>query len=637
MASIAAMNMAEPENPRIRQLEAEIARLGEELTRQRAEIDGQRAEIDGQRAEIEAHRARAALLTGVSHDLRTPLTLILGPLEEMLSVGGLPAHMRQGLRRVQRSADRMHRTLERVLDLARAGEGALVPRPAALDMGKLLAAIVEDAEATAKARGIILAFRRDVKLHTVRADAHLFERIVLNLIGNALDFTPRGGVIEVDLSIGDDVVLRVRDTGPGLAPGARARIAARTGSQGVSGQDCASRDGAGDEATSGPARTGLGLALVAELVSLMDGHLYVDSEVGKGSLFTVTLPAVPCGDESAGEPAPVSGRPRFGVAERDHERPRASGESDFEIAPAAPRPRILVVEDKGDMRAYLQELLDREFEVSAAGSGASALDMVQTQAFDIVVADVMMPEINGFELVSAIKSNPLLAHIPIILVTARGAAEAALGLDIGADDYLAKPFAPGELIARVRAARRTAEVQRRLCNEWYMAGMAESANNLVHQLGDIMSTIKDSLGVVAEQLDAAWAPASLGQLVKKLEQKEKGLDDTRDIFHLPVYLNSLATQLNGEQRIMAAELAALKRWLGHIDNVVRAQQELARYAGVTEMVVPAELTDAALEQCAEGLVRAGIEVQRDEEDLPPIGIDRHRSPSRHAHTGAAHR
>lgn len=588
--------MSNPDNSRIRELEAEILALRQELERQTSQAS-------------EA-RARADSLADACHDLVVPLSLIAAPLEGMLSVGALPAHMRQGLRRMQRNAMRMGRLLDQVLWLARALGGALVVQPEPVDVARLLFELVDDARGVAKARGLALTFRCEPESIIVRIDGLLVERMVLGLLGYSLERTPRGGSVAIALLPGHErVEVRVTDTGPALQEDECARMFERL-------------PGPGERGLHGHADWGPGLAVVGTITRLMGGEITAAPEGAAGTTFTARVPAEACADEPASKRRAPSVRD---FVAGSAERVRAASARDIGLhADDVSRPRMLLVEDDEEVWSYMEDLFADELDVVAVMDSASALAAVQARAFEVVIADIKRPEESGYDIVRAFKQNPLLAHIPLILITAPGASQAALGLDMGADDHLTWPLEPAELRARVHAARRTAELQRRLCDASYRAGMAEMASELIHEVGGAMARVNKSLAVLEEQIEAGWAAASLDQLVRKLEQKERGLDDTRDIFHLPVYLNSVARQLASEQQIMAAEVSALKARFAHIAEVVHAQNDLAQHGGVTEMVVPGALIDAALELCADELAEARITVQREEADMPPIGIDRPR-------------
>ncbi len=387
-----------------------------------------------------ANRAKSEFFANVSHELRTPLTLISGPLDSLLAgeAGTLTESAKERLERMRRNAARLSSLVNDLLDFAKLEVGKMEanwqPVPA-VDLSRQL---YEDALLTAKARGISLSFEADEEIGYVPTDRRMLEKIVLNLLGNALKFTPSGGSVSLSLrKQGEHLEVSVKDTGIGI-PEEKLPLLFQRFQQ------------VDSSATRKYEGTGLGLALVKEFSELLGGSAGVRSTPGKGSYFWVRLPINP--DRVMTEP---------GASLQDSIR---SSEALAHLIPAAPqkftlgiseKPRLILAEDNPDMRSYVVELLSDEFEILAVENGRLALSAAMEVAPEIIVSDVMMPEMNGFELVAEVKKSEQLRRIPVILLTARAGQEAvATGLESGADDYLAKPFSPAELRARVRAALR---------------------------------------------------------------------------------------------------------------------------------------------------------------------------------------
>ncbi|WP_437735117.1 ATP-binding protein [Sorangium sp. So ce1335] len=435
--------------------------------RKQMEIELQKAK----EAADAAARAKGEFLTVMSHELRTPLSLILGPLESLLSSPDEPLSpkVRADLERIQRSGRRLRRLVDDVLDYQKIEAGKMQVHREAVDVGELVADMVEEARPAAERGGIQLSIQVDTALRTVPLDRRKFEKIALNLLGNALKFTPPGGRVAVDLRVMDGVFeLSVEDTGPGIPADKRHLLFQKF--QQIDASATRKHEG-----------TGIGLSLVKELTELMGGTLGVESEPGSGSRFFVRLPRAAEGagatrtaralepaetagshESPASQEAPASREPLRALGSpagagrgageasraRDDDEGRAGGRR-------SPRARVLVVEDNPDMASYLESVLSAEHEVALATNGREALESIGARRPDVVVSDVMMPEMDGFELVSRLKGNPELRDIPILLLTARASrAEAVVGLEVGADDYVSKPFDPLELKARVRAAER---------------------------------------------------------------------------------------------------------------------------------------------------------------------------------------
>ena len=404
-----------------------------------------------------AARAKGEFLTVVSHELRTPLTLILGPLERLLSEEHLlPNGVRFELERIRRNANRLHMLVSDILDFTKIEAGRAQVSWELADVGEIVTEIVDDATAAARVRGIDLSFEENGRAGEVPIDRGKFEKIVLNLIGNALKFTPRGGRIVVAIDVVDErFVLSVTDTGVGIPKEQQSLLFERFRQLDAS-------------ATRKYEGTGLGLALVKEFAVLMGGTVTVESEAGEGSRFSVFL------SRTADRTAKV-------FAER-HARPETSARLalSHDLAPGsepAPgsardrrseselrsRPRVLVVEDNPDMRAFVTEILAEDYLVEGAEDGRAGLAAAKAAPFDVIVSDIMMPGMDGLELVSLLKADSQLRNVPVILLTAKASRdEMVRGMTRGADDYLGKPFGPAELKARVGAAIRLSKVIREL-------------------------------------------------------------------------------------------------------------------------------------------------------------------------------
>ncbi|WP_100793277.1 ATP-binding protein [Nannocystis exedens] len=400
--------------------------------RKRMELELQRAK----EAADAALRAKSEFLTTISHELRTPLALLLGPLESLLD-GDAPLGepVRGALTRMWRNASRLGRLVDDILDYQKLEAGKLRPTWEPVAVRDLVEGIVLDAEPAAQAAGIDLRHELADDLGAVPLDRRMFEKILLNLLGNALKFTPAGGAVTVALARRDRARLRltVRDTGPGIAPEEHERVFQRF-------------EQLDSSITRKHEGTGLGLAIVREFAEELGGVVELHSALGEGASFVVDLPidADRLVDLEA-VPQPNAARPgRFDVL-ADDARPE----------PRPDLPRLLVADDNPDMRAYIAAVLGNDYAVELTANGALALQAARARRPDVILADVMMPEMDGYELVTRLKRDDDLRDVPVVLLSAKASREeTARGLDVGADDYLPKPFAAVELRSRVRAALR---------------------------------------------------------------------------------------------------------------------------------------------------------------------------------------
>jgi signal transduction histidine kinase len=280
------------------------------------------------------------------------------------------------------------------------------------------------------------------------------------------------------------------------------------------------------------------------------------------------------------------------------------------------------------MLSYLSELLRCDYTVATATDGEQAWALLQRQPIDVVVSDVMMPELDGFGLTARIKASPGFAHLPVILVTARGGSEACVsGLESGADDYLAKPFSPLELKARVRAALRMSQVQSELHAKSRQAGMAEIATTVLHNVGNVLNSVNVSAELVSNQMRSSKAQG-LGKVAQLMKEH---IDDLGDFLTtdpkgkmLPDYLARLAEVVTVEQQGIIDELGQLTKGIDHIKTIVTAQQSYAVAVSIVETVPVAELIDDALRMSTGSSASQQMTVVKEIADLPLLSLDRHR-------------
>ncbi|MFF7240027.1 SpoIIE family protein phosphatase [Streptomyces collinus] len=415
-------------------------------------------EAQQRRAEelAELDRAKTAFFSNISHEFRTPLSLIMGPAEELRTrLAGAEEPVRREVDAIVRNGLRLGKLVNTLLDFSRIEAGRM---QACFEPVDLAAATAELASVFRSAMDRAhLVFEVDCPpLHEpVYVDRGMWEKVVLNLLSNALKFTFDGSVRIAVRREGGHAVITVADTGIGVPKAEMERLFERF--HRIEHARARSHEG-----------SGIGLALVRELVGLHGGTIGAHSTEGEGTTFTIRL-AFGTAHLPADSVVPA-GRGTTGTAGADPyvqealrwlpgETGTPAGMDEGAAVPptSAPGPagtaRVLVADDNADMRAYLTRLLTGAgYEVTAARDGVEALDSARRELPDLVVSDVMMPRLDGLALLSRLRGDPRTASVPVLLLSARAGQEASIeGLQAGADDYLVKPFAAAELLARVRA------------------------------------------------------------------------------------------------------------------------------------------------------------------------------------------
>jgi PAS domain S-box-containing protein len=407
-----------------------------------------------QRAEelAELDRAKTTFFSNVSHEFRTPLTLIMGPVDDLRQrPTGLDDDARRELDLIHRNGSRLSKLVNTLLDFSRIQAGRVHARFEPVDLGQVTAELASVFRSAFDRAGLAFVVDCPSPGAAVYVDRDMWEKVMLNLLSNAMKYTLDGSVEVRVRADGDEATVTVADTGIGIAAGDMTRLFERFHRV----------ESAGARSTEG---SGIGLALVKELVNLHGGSISADSEFGRGTTFTVRLPfgaahlpAEEVGTAAATRAVAGNAHPYVQEALRwlpdSADAPPAAVPVPVNVAEVGDRTRVLVADDNADMRDYLVHLLrGAGYHVNAVHDGEQALAAVRESAPDIVVSDVMMPKLDGLQLVAALRSAERTAALPVLLLSARAGQEASIeGLDAGADDYLVKPFAAAELLARVRA------------------------------------------------------------------------------------------------------------------------------------------------------------------------------------------
>ena len=439
----------------------------------------------------ELDRAKTRFFTNVSHEFRTPLTLMLGPLGDALDdeVEPLAPAQRERVETARRGA---HRLLKLVNDLltfssVEAGTASAALQP--VDLAALTTALASGFRAAVERGGLRLEVDCAPLTRPVHVDPDHWEGIVTNLLSNALKFTFAGS-IRVRLDEDDlGVRLEVADTGVGIPAEALPRLFDRF--HRVSGTRSRSHEG-----------SGIGLALVQELTALQGGTVEVASELGVGTRFVVRLPeraAAAGGVPEAAAPAATGTALQASVEEATSWTAPSPAAADPTL-PEAGAVRVLVADDNADMREHLTRLLRAQgWAVEAVPDGREALEAALREPPDLLLTDVMMPELDGFELVRALRADPRTATLPVVVLSARAGEGASVeGLDLGADDYVVKPFVSQDLVARLRGTLRMA--RQRSAHVQQLQVLADAA-----ALVTSGRRLDDALRTLTEQVRAALA------------------------------------------------------------------------------------------------------------------------------------
>ncbi|MGN6488205.1 MAG: ATP-binding protein [Devosia sp.] len=436
-----------------------------------ANADAYEEERRRAQALAELDRAKTAFFSNVSHEFRTPLTLMLGPLEELLSGDAPPEEMRRQAGLAHRNGTRLLRLVNSLLDFSRIEAGRVSATYQPTDLAAYTAEIASSFRSTIERAGMALSLRCEPMSEPVYVDREMWEKVVLNLLSNAFKFTLEG---EIQLSVGRSrdgrvAVVKVSDTGVGIPDTEMPKLFERF--HRIEGARGRSYEG-----------SGIGLALVQELVKLHGGHIGAESQAGVGTTFTVSLPfgrehlpAERVLDHAAAPPEVMRAHEFVDEALRwlPEAGPQLEAAGELSTAGlgaiAAQGPdrqgrgkRVLLADDNADMRSYVSRLLQGQgYVIDVALDGEVALELARGTKPDLILTDVMMPRLDGFGLLKAVRGDPNLAELPVLMLSARAGEEAKVGgLEAGADDYLVKPFAARELLARVHSNIQLAEVRR---------------------------------------------------------------------------------------------------------------------------------------------------------------------------------
>ena len=459
----------------------------------RYQLDQNRKELEEtNRKLVELDRLKSRFFANISHELRTPLTLLLSPLETLLQrfAGQTDNRVHESLLTMHSNGMRLLKLINDLLDLIRLEAGRMEIKSVPMEVSDFIKGLASAARQVAEDKKIKLETYTDLRLGVVATDPDKLEKIVLNLLFNALKFTPANGRVELRAEKqGEELVFVVNDTGIGIAEKNLAFVFDRFWQA----------DSSAQRRYQG---VGIGLALVKELTEMMHGSVKVESQEGKGTTFTVRLPyqkaelvkpeAKPEGQEGGTETGVVAKEEWLANLYRRAELFPAmvslrGAAKPVELGKRGHRPVVLVADDEPDMRRFLRSQLDEDYDVLEAADGIQATEKAMQFLPDIILLDMMMPEMDGLAVCRELRQHEETAVVPIILLTARADEETKFNaLELGANDFLAKPFSSTELHARIKNLIESHDFQRNLSQK------NRALSNTIDQLKETESQLVQS-------------------------------------------------------------------------------------------------------------------------------------------------
>lgn len=481
----------------------------------------------------ELDTVKSRFFANISHEFRTPLTLILGPLQQMIE-GTLKGSEGTHLKMMYRNGQRLLQLINQLLDLSRLESGRMELKLEQGDIVNCIRVLASQFNSLAESRGIHFLVNLPPNRTVVDFDRDKVEKIISNLLSNAMKFTPEEGEVVLKVTWEKELEISIRDNGIGMNAAQLSQVFDRFY----------------QVESSGYGGSGIGLALVKELVGLMGGEVQVDSSPGIGSQFQVTLPIIAGeGDNQATDVLPVS--------------------SSFLLAPEKPArqevqireglPLLLLVEDNEDVRTLLRSMFSEGFNLLMATNGEEGLQVARERIPDLILSDVMMPKMDGNEFTREIKLDERTSHIPVILLTAKAGQDSKLeGLELGADDFIPKPFDERELRVKIRnLLDQQARIRKKFGKDVVRLGPAvievnsTDQNFLIKVIGVIESYMKDESFTIED------LGREVGLSRSQLHRKLKGLTDQSPSVFLRSIRLQRAKQLLEQRAGTAAEISYL--------------------------------------------------------------------------------
>lgn len=463
------------------------------LENQNNEIENQKQEIIAINRQLESRaeelkeldRVKSRFFTNISHEFRTPLTLIIGPLETLSKSTGDEAVIAE-YSMMLRQAKKLLMLINQLLELSKLQKGMLKLNVSQNDMCRFIRTIVTSFASFARELDTEIQYTEKVTVSDFWFDNDKVEKIITNLVTNALKFTKQGGPVDVLLQDSrnndDSVEIIVRDTGKGIGQEEIKHIF----------DPFYQADSVMNRRFEG---SGIGLALVKELVDLHKGSIHVNSIMDQGSEFIVELPVgrsfYQDGEMASAEIAPSDD---LSVLEAENVR-----NSENLKHTSKERTLILMVEDNPDMRHYIRSNLEKSYRIIEAPDGKEGVSRATESIPDLIIADVMMPVMNGLEMTRILKNDELTSHIPIIILTAKASEESKLeGLHTQADDYVTKPFNAGELLLRIRNLIANRRIMREKFSKSFVVNPSEITSSTIDE-----RFLQKALQIVEKNMDAS--------------------------------------------------------------------------------------------------------------------------------------
>ena len=471
--------------------------LKSQETEQKLEVSEQK------RAESEYLRQlQKEFFDNITHELRTPLTLLLGPVEEAISQTDNQPLLRL-LHQARRNGGLILDLVNQLLDFARLEAGAMKIYPQPIDLRDTFDQLVEAFRPLAGQKDIQLNLSLPDHLPAISVDPKLIQRVLINLLSNALKFTPAQGQVQVEMTaITGGVAFQVSDSGPGIPAADREKVFDRFFRS---------------DANQNYQGTGIGLSLTKSIVDLHGGDIKVNESSTGGACFRVILPLAP-------PPPNVGDSPQEETHSPMVPEGATTGTTDQEASEESPM--IVLAEDNDEMRDYIARALEGQCRLLAGENGRIALDLVNSQLPDVLISDVMMPEMTGYELCAQVKHQATTSHIPVILLTAKASAESRIeGLEAGADVYLPKPFHPGELQTQVRNLLQHRETLRQRYKEEFLMRPQQSKELSMEE--QFLAKVRDLIeaNIENERFDVESMADAMAMSRRTLTRKLKALTD----------------------------------------------------------------------------------------------------------------